>query len=48
MKNAEYNLFKDFDLTVKIVSIDTIDDQFVNLYFRDLAGVIYRLKINLS
>jgi len=26
MKQAEYNLFKDFDLTVKMLSIDPIDD----------------------
>ena len=33
--------FKDFDFLGKLVDVEWIDDQFCNLFLKDLAGKVY-------
>jgi len=38
--------FRDFDIIGKLNAVEWIDDQFCNLLFKDLAGVVYSLRVN--
>ena len=38
--------YKDFDILGKLNEVEWIDDQFCNIYVKDLAGKVYTLRIN--